>query len=369
MFLKEILIKNIRVFETIEIEFNNDLNIIHGLNGQGKTSLLEAIHYLSLTKSFRANKDVVVKKTDAEFFEVKGTFIDHNNSTTNLRIYFSGSEGKHAFINSNKVKQFSEVVGLFPIILLSLDDLELTYGVPAYRRKFLDVLLSQLYPGYLHNLRNYKRSVSQKNRLLNTERTLNNEELEVWNKQLVSYGTEILYHRIKFVDFCNKYISHKYGEISKKNETIQINYISTVSNISKERTLEEAKNNFIKTLKANKENEIKRKTSLFGPHKDDLEFLKNAFSFKTHGSQGENKSFLLALKILESDFITEVSNKKPLFLLDDIFGELDNNRINNLMELIKDQGQTFITTTETKKFKRSNPENKKYIHIQNNAVH
>lgn len=368
MFLKEIFIKNIRVFKNIEIEFNNDLNIIYGLNGQGKTSLLEAIHYLSLTKSFRVNKDSIVKRSDTDFFEVKGNFIDQNNSITDLRVYFSNNEGKHAFLNSNKVKQFSEIVGLFPVILLSLDDLELTYGVPAYRRKFLDVLLSQLFPGYLHNLRNYKKSVAQKNKLLNSENTINRKELDIWNMQLITYGSEVLFQRQRVIDFLNKNISSKYRNISKNQDEIKVIYNSTVNKLLEDYSLNEIKNAFINTLNSNKESELKRRVSLTGPHKDDIEFLINGFPLKSHGSQGENKSFLLALKIVESDYIINISKKKPLFLLDDIFGELDNTRIDNLITLIKQQGQTFITTTEIKKFENTNLENKKYIHIHNHAI-
>ncbi len=369
MFLKDIRVKNVRIFDKLEIEFNNDLNIIYGLNGQGKTSLLEAIHYLSLTKSFRVSKDSIVKRSESDFFEVTGNFIDQNDSVTNLRIYFSGTEGKHAFINSNKVKLFSELVGMFPLILLSLDDLELTYGVPAYRRKFLDVLLSQLYPGYLHNLRNYKQSVSQKNKLLNSDKTIDREELAVWNKQLVSYGSEVLQQRVKFIEFSKKYISLKYVDISKKNERIQIKYISTVPKINAESSIKEVKELFSQTLETSIMNEIRRNVSLIGPHKDDLDFLINDFPFKSHGSQGENKSFLLALKMVEADYIKEISKKRPLCLFDDIFGELDNKRINNLIDLIKNQGQTFITTTEINKFKNLELGNKKYFHLYDHAIH
>lgn len=369
MFLKAINVKNIRVFENLEIEFNNDLNIIYGLNGQGKTSLLEAIHYLSLTKSFRVNKDSIVMRSESDFFDVSGNFLDQNDSITKLRIYFSGNEGKHAFINSNKVKLFSELVGMFPLVLLSLDDLELTYGVPAYRRKFLDVLLSQLYPGYLHNLRNYKQSVSQKNKLLSAEKNIDKEELDVWNKQLVSYGSEVLQQRVKFIEFSNKHISSKYVDISNKNERIQIKYNSTVPGICAESSIDEVKKLFSEILNVSHMNEIRRKVSLFGPHKDDLGFLINDFPFKSHGSQGENKSFLLALKMVEGDYIKQVSNKRPLCLFDDIFGELDNKRIENLIGLIKNQGQTFITTTEINKFKNLDLGNKKYFHIHDHAIH
>lgn len=369
MVLKELSLKNVRVFEDVKIDFNSHLNIIHGLNGQGKTSLLEAIYYLSLTKSFRVNQDETVLKHDSEYFEIKGSYINTEANKFIVRIFYSNSEGKHAFINSNKVKQFSEVVGKNPVILLSLDDLEITYGVPAARRKFLDILLSQLYPTYLHCLRNYKKSVSQKNKLLSNNIAADKNELDIWNQQLVTYGSQIIFYRLKFLEFANNTIEASYLSISGKSEKIAIRYISTLNEISYTGEIEEIKTVFLENLKNSTSTEIRRKVSLVGPHKDDLGFYKDGYPFKTHGSQGENKSLLLALKINESLYIQEIIGSKPLFLLDDIFGELDNERINNLMGIIKKEGQTFITTTEINKFKQSVPSNTKFIHIKEHAIH
>jgi len=214
----------------------------------------------------------------------------------------------------------------------------------------------------------YKKSVSQKNKLLSGNGNFEIRELEIWNQQLVTYGSEIIFKRLKFIEFANSKISSSYQNISKNKEKITIIYNSTLNELSSKSTLNDIKIFFRKALENSKDNEKKRKVCLIGPHKDDLGFLKNNYSFKSHGSQGENKSFLLALKIIESSFIMEVSNKRPLFLLDDIFGELDEERINNLVQLIKKEGQTFITTTEINKFKNSVPGNTKFIHIQNHAI-
>jgi len=368
MFLKDISLKNVRIFNDLETDFNPKINIIHGKNGQGKTSILEAIYYLSLTKSFRINKDTVVLKNGMTFFEIAGNFLDEQEIAIKSRIYFSNEEGKHAFVNSQRVKQFSELVGLFPVILLSLDDLDLTYGVPAARRRFLDILLSQLYPGYLHNLKNYKKSITQKNRLLNSENVVNENEIDIWNQQIVTYGSEIILHRKKFLVFANEQISSVYKRISDKVEEIKIVYNSTVQDLEIDTKLEKIKQLYGHSLVKAYESEIKRRTSLVGPHKDDLDFLKNGFLFKSHGSQGENKSFLMALKTVESNYIQQVSKKKPLFLLDDIFGELDTSRVENLIHLINNEGQTFITTTDIEKFKNIFPENSKLIFLENHTI-
>jgi DNA replication and repair protein RecF len=368
MVLKDLTLKNFRVFENIRLEFNSDLNIIHGLNGQGKTSLLEAIYYLSLTKSFRVSKDEIALKHDTEFFEIKGNYGENDIIKQNVRIYYSFNEGKHVFLNSDKADLFSEIVGINPVILLSPDDLELTYGMPAVRRKFLDILLSQLFPKYLYNLKNYKRCVSQKNKQLNNAESFNQKELQIWNQQLVDYGSEIIRDRLKFLQFAKENINKSYMDISGKNDRIHLEYISSLNNLNGKINTDEIKIIYKKTLDTVRESEIKRKVSLSGPHKDDMGFFKNDYPFKTHGSQGENKSFLMALKFVESSYIQETSAKKPIFLLDDIFGELDNERIQNLIRFIKKEGQTFITTTEINKFKNSVSEYAKVIHIENHEI-
>lgn len=369
MHLEHIHINNLRVFKKLEIYFDPNINIIYGLNGQGKTSILEAIYYLAITKSFRAKKDDVVLKILEDSFEIKGSFINKENRKNKIRIYYSKNEGKHAFINSEKVKVFSELVGLFPVILLSLDDIELTFGVPAHRRKFLDILLSQLFPGYLYNLQKYKKSVLHKNKLLSNDDYPNKtKELDIWNMQLAEYGSQIIFSRIEFIDYVNSHINRAYNLISGKKENISVNYDSTLKNLNSKMDVKDIKDIFIKELDHIQENEIKRQSSLIGSHRDDISFLKDNFPFRSHASQGENKSFLLALKILESEYVFKTQKIKPLLLLDDIFGELDNKRIENLVKILKNQGQTFITTTENNKFNMNSLTEKNLFYVEKNNI-
>ncbi len=369
MFLSNIQLQNFRVFNKLDITFHPKINIIYGLNGQGKTSILEAIYFLSITKSFKARADSNVLNHQAEFFDITGSFFHKNEVLNKLRVYYSKSEGKHVFIDNEKVKTFSEVVGLFPTILLSLEDIELTYGVPASRRKFLNVLLSQLYPSYLLALQKYKRSVLQKNKLLALDDYPTKlDELDTWNKQLVEFAAEIFFYRIKFIQFLNDKISDSYNTISGKNEKISVHYKTNIHGLKAEQTLSEIKKLFSITLEKVKNSEIKRQSSLVGPHRDDVDFIKDGFPFKSHGSQGENKSFLIALKLLESQYIFEISKNLPLLLLDDIFGELDSYRVENLLTNILDHGQTFITTTDDHKVKNIVTDKKSFFNIENNFI-
>lgn len=369
MHLKEIQFENFRNFKKLKLNFHPKINLIYGFNGQGKTSILEAVYYLSITKSFRAKNDSIVLNHNGNFFNIQGNFTDQQNIESIIRIYFSKPEGKHAFVNTERVKSFSEIVGLFPVIMLSLEDIELTYGVPAVRRKFLDVLLSQLYPQYLLNLQKYKKCVLQKNKLLNTENNVKAiDEIQLWNRQIIQYGSEILFKRLKFIEYINKNISSVYDTISGKKEIIEAQYFSTIGKVDTDYSVQDISVLFAEILLKVMDKELQRQNCLAGPHRDDMDFLKDSYPLKSHGSQGENKSFLLALKFLESQYIFDVSHKKPLMLLDDIFGELDTQRSENLVKVITDQGQTFITTTDNKKFKNIIIDDTSLIHIQNNSV-
>ncbi len=366
MYLSKIELTNFRIFKNFKATFDPRVNVIYGSNGQGKTSILEAIYFSVITKSFKTKTDQTVINNEKDFFDIKGYFYNSENILSEQRVYYSKKEGKHAFVNQEKIKNFSYLVGLFPTILLSLEDLDLTYGMPASRRKFLDILLSQLYPSYLFALQKYKKCILQKNKLLSfDDYPQKSEEIEIWNKQLAESGSEILFYRLAFIRFLNKNISTSYNQISKKLEDIKIKYNSTVQDII-ELKKGEIEPIFIEALKKNKKNEIKRQTSIIGPHRDDIDFLKDGFPFKSHGSQGENKSFLIALKLLAAKYIFDITAKNPILLLDDIFGELDTFRIENLLKIILNTGQTFITTTDEKKVTSIIKNKSSFLHLEGN---
>jgi len=350
MFLSKLVLKNFRLFENIEIDFHPAVNIIHGLNAQGKTTLLEAIYYLAITKSFRSGNDAVAVNNSASFFDITGSLFDGVDRTTKLRLFYSSKDGKHAFLNNQKIKAFSELIGYIPVTLLSLEDLDITYGVPSSRRRFADILLSQVSKEYLINLQNYKRVVNQKNKLLNSEdKRLIDKELYLWNQQMSAYGSEILKSRLELVQYLNEGIGEYYRKISSKDENIKIIYNSTVKTDG-EFSANNLAENFTKALADNEQSERKNARAAIGPHRDDIEFLKEGKPIKSFGSQGENKTFLIALKLLENEFISDSKKKTAIFLMDDVFGELDDNRIKNFLINFNSSGQTFITTTSKQSF-------------------
>ncbi len=348
MYLKQIELNNFRNISGEKLDFGKQINIIHGRNGQGKTSLLEAVFFLAITKSFRAKSEKIVLQHDKEYMQVTGLFETDMKDGFSVRVYYSGAEGKHVFLNQNKIDKFSQLIGKIPVTLLSLEDLELAYGVPANRRKFIDILLSQVSPIYLQALQVYKKTLSHRNRLLSliSENKENSSILFPWDEQLVKNGSYIIRLRKKFTDFANKKIAGYYQRISLRDEEITVKY---KSNIPIEQEVDDLETVFKKTLFDTYDADIQRQNTLIGPHRDDLIFYKEGFPLKAYGSQGENKTLLIALKLVESEYLKEKTSENPILLMDDIFGELDNERINNLIGCVMPFGQTIITTTSREK--------------------
>jgi DNA replication and repair protein RecF len=367
MYLQNLTLKNFRVFSDIDITFKNGINIISGPNGQGKTSILESIYYLALTRSFRSSNDRNVTKYEEDYFNVNGKIIIDDAKHLKVMLSYSNKEKKQLYLNKKKIDKFSYFIGKIPCVLLTLNDLKLTMGLPANRRSFMDVLLSQISPVYLQNLKTYKKIVQHRNKLLseNFDR-MDKNQLEAWDNQLIEYGSQLVNDRIKFIVFINENINEYYQRFSKVEEFVSAKY-SSIFNIDIESdSLENIKSKFQEKLKKVKSIEIDKRTSVVGPHRDDLDFLKNNKSFKEYGSQGENKTLIIVLKILEWLYFTNQKEKKPVMLLDDIFGELDRYRIKAMLNFLDGIGQSFITTTLKDVF--SDITNKNNIYLENTKI-
>jgi DNA replication and repair protein RecF len=351
MILSELLLDNFRNFANAKINFGEGINIITGMNGQGKTSILESIYYLSLTKSFKAINDYTVIKEAKNSCNINGEFIADSVEKETIRLYLSRIDGKHLFLNGKEILKFSEIIGKVPCVILTLDDIKLIYGGPSERRKFLDILLSQTSPVYLNDLKNYRQVIRQRNSLLlYDDLSLIKKQIDGWNKQIIDFGSRIIKKRIEFVDFLNKNLSAYYSSIAHKEEGISVEYRSSLLLHSISKSLEDIQKIFKIKLTELFHYELERKMTLAGPHRDDLIFLHNSRLFKEYCSQGENKTLIIALKLLEWDYIAKYNTIKPLLLLDDIFGELDRLRMEGLLKFITNIGQAFITTTLDEKF-------------------
>ncbi len=348
MILKSIQLKNFRNHKNILLNFSEKLNYIVGGNGQGKTSILESIFYLCTTKSHNTKSDSEAVMFNENEFEINGAF---TGTIENIaRVYYSHLENrKYYFKDDKQINRASEIVGKFPVVLLSPEDHLITQGSPSDRRKFIDSVISQANETYLKNLMDYNRILKQRSSLLNQIKESGKrnlfEELDAWSSILISTGTYLINQRKKFIINFNEYVLKSYEEIMGFDENPEIGY-SYINNYDGNDIEEE----FKKQLAARRDEEIVRGTNLVGPQRDDLILKIDGHDLKTFGSQGQHKTFQVVLRFAEYFYLREITGTEPIFLLDDVFGELDTQRAARISEYLTDVGQAFITVTDLSDF-------------------
>ena len=343
MILSRLSLRNFRTHKNINLTFSDALNYIVGGNGQGKTSVLEAAYYLCTTKSFYA-KDIEAVSFSENDFEINGFFNDITDDK--IRVIFSVPENrKYYFQNEKLISRSSQIIGKFPVVILSPADHAITQGSPAERRKLVDSIISQASSTYLNILLDYNKTLKQRSAVLNqlkdnfSRSTL--DELDAWTEKLIDNGVELIHHRKKFIDRFNIYVLESYKKIIKdiENPSITYNFLDVNDEV-------EIKNRFNSLIKERKEEEIKRGINLVGPHRDDFVFKINEINLRTYGSQGQHKTFQTAIRFAEFFYLKDTTGKTPIFLLDDVFGELDAYRAGKISEYLKEVGQAFITLTD-----------------------
>lgn len=352
-------LKHFRNHTDTSLTFGEGINAFLGDNGQGKTNVLEALSYLSLTKSFYASGDGTVLQIGRETFEVEGTIVSDNGVGHQVRVTYNRGGEKTFTINSIKPETHASVIGRFPIVILSPENNAITFGGPAERRKFLDLLLSQISRAYLEDLLEYRRALKQRNKLLADARnsqTFIPELLEPWTAALVEHGARIIRQRRVFVEEFRSEVQKAYRELvggttgSPVSESPDMRY-SSLPGIDQTATLEEIKRLMGDELQERVGEERRRGTTLVGPHRDDLYLTINGISMQQFASQGQHKTMLIALKIAEFHYLKERRGEVPVVLLDDVFSELDEHRSRLLLTAASRLGQTFITTTDEAVFR------------------
>jgi DNA replication and repair protein RecF len=342
MHLKHLSVVNFKNLQDEQFDFVPGVNLLLGNNGQGKTNVLDAIHYLSLCKSCFNPLDSQNITHDEGFFVIQGIF-DHDTSET--EIYCGQKRGQKKAFKKNKkdYEKLADHIGMFPLVIVSPADSDLVNEGSGTRRKFIDSIISQFDKQYLEYLISYTKVIEQRNSMFRNAKgkNINMDLVEVYNQQLAPLGQKIYEKRKKFIaDFTPWFNQFFAGICNVQNEKVELHYHSKLH----EHTLETL-------LQMSFDQDRYLEYTTCGIHKDDLELKLNGFPVKKYGSQGQQKSFVIALKLAQHAFIKHVKGFSPLLLLDDIFDKLDNNRVNYLLQLVTstDFGQVFITDTDTQK--------------------
>lgn len=339
MKIDSLSLMNFRNYETLNISFG-DLNIIYGLNGSGKTNIIEAIYTLALTKSFRINNDKVMIKKGKIKAKIKGNVLKNGDENT-FGVEIS-NDGKVVTINGEKQDKVSDYVSRINVILFNPSDTRLIDESPMIRRKMLNIEISQIYKEYLVILTNYQRILKQRNfylRGMYVNGSYTNTYLDILTKKLIEYGSIICKYREKFVDNINKYIASNYEKIFGSG-TLKIRYVSTFKNKSEDDLIKRYKDNYQKELSVGK--------TLEGIHHDDIVFVLDNNNLKEWGSEGQRKNAIISFKLAEISVINEIKGYYPILILDDLFSELDKVKVTNLLGMLDRNVQTFMTTTDLK---------------------
>ena len=344
----KISIRNFRNIESAEIAFESGVNILCGENAQGKTNLLEAIHFSSLGKSFRTSHDEEMIRFGEEFCEVSLDFTD-SVRRQNITVRMMAGKRKHIEHNKVKVGRVSDIVGAFRTVLFCPEHLSLIKEGPGERRNYLDIALSQLYPVYLKSLQRYNQILKQRNQLIRAaedDRSTFDATIDMWSEQLATEAATIAKYRYRYLKMAEGHIERFFGEMTGEREKPSVVYVaSSKQEPEAHEDVELIKNAYRKLLFEHHDREIGAGSTLWGIHKDDIEILLNGKPARAFASQGQQRSLALAMKLAEGEVCATVCGEKPVFLFDDVFSELDSGRRKNLLREITDR-QVIITTCE-----------------------
>lgn len=334
MWINNIKLNNFRNYDNKEIKLHENINVFFGENAQGKTNIIESIFLCSIGKSFRTNKEKELIKFNEEKTLVEINY-EKSDRTGNIKIEIG--EKKQVYLNGIKIKKLSELLGNINIVIFTPDDINILKGGPQNRRKFLDIMISQLRPNYMHILSLYNKTLEQRNNYLKQIKTEKKDEnlLDIWDEKLIDYGIKIYEYRKEFLEKIKNKIKNIHKDITNGREDIEIKYISDAI----------TRQTFINELKSRRKLDIIKGFTTKGVHRDDFIIYINKKEVGTFGSQGQNRTAMLSLKLSELQVIYDDIGEYPILLLDDFMSELDSKRRESFLNNIKDI-QVIITCTE-----------------------
>lgn len=364
MIVNEIKLMNFRNYQQLKLNVNPKLNVFLGENAQGKTNIIEAIYLCAIGKSFRPNKDAELINTNKNqaYTKVK---VNKSTGEVNIEVKLDKEQKKSIKINHLSINKISELLGNLNVVLFSPEDLRMIKDGPSERRRFIDIDISQIYPKYYHTLTQYNRILKHRNKLLkeNRGRTI---DLEVWDEQLIEAGASIVFYRQRFVKRLSILAKLIHRRLTDEHENLEIQYMPSFT-IKDSDDTDALKEKLRNKLKSNIQNELRRGITLVGPHRDDINLRINQLDVKSFGSQGQQRTAVLSLKLSELELIKSEIGEYPVLLLDDVMSELDIKRQSYILNNLKNI-QTFITTTMIDHLQLSEIKEKQIFYVSNGEI-
>lgn len=357
MIIKSLELADFRNYDNLHIDFCEGTNILYGDNAQGKTNILEAIYLSATTKSHKGSKDKDIVNFNKEEAHIR-TCLEKEGVDMRIDMHLRKNKTKGIAIDGQKIKKASELLGILNVVFFSPEDLSIIKNGPAERRRFVDMELCQLDQFYLYNLNHYNKIVNQRNKLLK-DMFFNpslRETLNIWDSQLVSYGSKIIERRHLFVKQLNEIILDIHRKLSGGKEELVIRYEPDI-----------AIEDYEKALLSAQDRDVKLKQTTVGPHRDDFSFMVGDIDIRKFGSQGQQRTAALSLKLSEIELVKKMTKDNPILLLDDVLSELDNNRQNYLLSTIGDI-QTIITCTGLDDFVNNRFEIDRVFQIEKGSI-
>jgi len=368
MYIKNLKLLHYRNYDELDLIFDNGINVIIGENAQGKTNLMEAIYLLAFTRSYRSSKDKELIQWDQNYAKIEGTIIKRNRQFP-LEIQLS-SKGKKAKLNHLEQRRLSDYIGALNVVMFAPEDLNLVKGNPQVRRRFIDMEIGQIQPVYIYHLGQYQKILKQRNHLLKSlqrKQTDNLIMLDVLTEQLIEHACIVIEKRFLFLKLLRRWAIQIHKRISQEREQLEINYQATIDVLETDNK-EKISNIYFEKFKQNRHKEIERGTTLYGPHRDDLTFFINQRDVQKYGSQGQQRTTALSLKLAEIELIKQEVGEYPVLLLDDVLSELDQYRQSHLLDTIQGKVQTFVSTTSVSDIKHETIEKAELFYVKNGAI-
>lgn len=368
MIIERLQLTNYRNYESLNLEFSPKINVFIGENAQGKTNVMESIYVLAMAKSHRTTNDKELIRWNTDYGKIEGDVQNRYGSfPMELSISKKGKKGK---VNHLEQPKLSNYIGQMNVVMFAPEDLNVVKGSPQVRRRFIDMEIGQISPVYLHDLLTFQKILKQRNHLLKTNQgklNINDMLFDIYTEQYIQSAVQIIRKRFKFVELLQEWAEKIHSGISRGLEKLIIKYCP-VTGLDPNWSSDEMAEFLKKKLSEVKQKEIERGVTLIGPHRDDLQFFVNDYNVQTFGSQGQQRTTALSLKLAEIELIKQETKETPILLLDDVLSELDDYRQSHLLNTIQGEVQTFVTTTSTDGIHHETIQHAKMFHVKQGTI-